>query len=147
LTRNTWSAFSPDGKWLAYTSTEAGNRFEIFVQSFPPSGAKYQISTDGGAWPLWSPDGTALYYSTDAGQHLVALDIRTEPTFVVGKPVALPIEAIFGGGLARNYDVTPSRQFVIVRAAGAADANQSWMQQINVVLNWDQELKQRVPTR
>src|SRR5207248_2726553 len=56
------SALSPDNKWLAYASTEIGNRLEIFVQPFPPTGAKYQVSTNGGRSPLWSPDGTQIYY-------------------------------------------------------------------------------------
>jgi Tol biopolymer transport system component len=61
------SAFSPDGHWLAYASTEMGNRHEVFVQPFPFTGAKYQISTEGGTTPLWSPDQTQLYYWANLG--------------------------------------------------------------------------------
>jgi Tol biopolymer transport system component len=54
------SRFSPDGKWIAYTSIETG-RFEVFVQPFPLTGAKYQISKQGGGHALWSPDGKELF--------------------------------------------------------------------------------------
>src|SRR5262249_32951380 len=52
---------SPDGHWLAYTSTETG-RSEVYVQSFPDPGGKWQISTHGGADPMWSPNGRELFY-------------------------------------------------------------------------------------
>src|SRR5262245_20324718 len=78
VARTTRCMSSPDGKWLAYASTEIGNRREIFVQPFPPTGAKYQISTEGGTTPLWSPDGTQLYYY-GPNQRLIAVDVRAQP--------------------------------------------------------------------
>jgi hypothetical protein len=143
------SAFSPDGKWLAYASIEIGNRFEIFVQPFPPTGAKHQVSTEGGRAPLWSPDGRQLYYHDNLGQRLVAVDVQTQPIFSAGKPVALPIEASFFSALHRNYDIMPDgKQFVVITPAGASvDSNPSSAQQINVVLNWFEELKRLVPTK
>lgn len=146
------TAFSPDGKWLTYTSTETGNRPEIFVQPFPPTGAKYQISTEGGRTPLWAPDGTQLHYWAHLSLQLVAVDIRTQPTFSIGNRVVLPIDAIFFTGVlgARNYDLTPDgKQFVVVTSADstARDSNRLPPQQINVVLNWSEELKQLVPTK
>jgi serine/threonine-protein kinase len=144
-----FSAFSPDGKWLAYASIEIGNRYEIFVQPFPPTGAKHQVSTEGGRTPLWSPDGRQLYYQDNLGQRLVAVDVRTQPIFSAGKPVALPIEALFLSALHRNYDIMPDgKQFVVITPAGASvDSNPSSAQQINVVLNWFEELKRLVPTK
>src|SRR5262249_38940792 len=53
--------FSPDGKWVAYQSNESG-RSEVYVQPFPGPGAKFQISTDGGANPLWRRDGKELFF-------------------------------------------------------------------------------------
>jgi eukaryotic-like serine/threonine-protein kinase len=144
-----FSTFSPDGKWLAYTSTEIGNREEIFVQPFPPTGAQFQISTEGARTPLWSPDGKQLYYYANLSQRFVAVDVRTQPTFGSGKAVALPIEALFNSPLARNYDVTPDgKQFVVITPAVAStDSNRSSTPQINVVLNWYEELKRLVPTK
>jgi WD40-like Beta Propeller Repeat len=144
-----FSTFSPDGKWLAYTSTEIGNREEIFVQPFPPTGAQFQISTEGARTPLWSPDGKQLYYYANLSQRFVAVDVRTQPTFGSGKAVALPIEALFNSPLARNYDVTPDgQQFVVITPVVAStDSNRSSTPQINVVLNWYEELKRLVPTK
>jgi serine/threonine-protein kinase len=144
------AAFSPDGKWLAYVSTELGNRREIFVQPFPPTGAKYPVSMDGGTTPLWSPDGSHLYW-VKPGQQLVAADVRTQPTFSVGTTIVLPIEAVFVAGLfgEANYDIMPDgKQFVVVtQASTAGQTNGRPVQRLEVVLNWQEELKARVPTK
>jgi serine/threonine-protein kinase len=145
-------AFSPDGKWLAYASTEISRRREIFVQPFPPTGAKYQVSTEGGTMPLWSPDGSQLYWVVTPNQRLVEADVRTEPTFSAGKIIVVPIDAILGSGLfgGRNYDLTPDgKQFVVVTSAAgtAGDLNRPPVQQIEVVLNWAEELKTRVSVK
>jgi len=150
-----FAAFSPDGKWIAYASTELGKGEEVFVQPFPPTGSKYQISTGGGRAPLWSADGKQLYYhgngaggSANLGQRLFAVDVRTQPTFAVERSVTLPIEVNAGNStLARNYDIMPDgKQFVVTTPASvAADSNRSSTQQINVVLNWFEELKRLVP--
>ncbi len=58
------SSLSPDGHWLAYMSNDSGQN-EVYVQPFPPTGAKYQISTSGGRNALWSPDGKQLFYQPD----------------------------------------------------------------------------------
>jgi serine/threonine-protein kinase len=152
-----FAAFSPDGKWIAYASNELGKGEEVFVQPFPPTGSKYQISTGGGRAPLWSADGKQLYYhgnaaggSANLGQRLVAVDVRTQPTFAVERSVTLPIEVNVGNStLARNYDIMPDgKQFVVTTPASVtSDSNVSSTRQINVVLNWFTELQQRVPTR
>src|SRR3989304_5530797 len=64
--------FSPDGKWLAYTSEESGRR-EIYVQPYPGPGGKWQISTDGGQEPVWNPKGGELFYRS--GGQLMAVEI------------------------------------------------------------------------
>jgi eukaryotic-like serine/threonine-protein kinase len=142
------STLSPDGKWFAYASTEIGNRAEIFVQPFPPTGSKYQVSTEGGRFPLWLPDGKQLAYHANLTQRFLVVDVRTQPTFDPGRSVELPIDAIFFGN-ARNFDVTPDgTQFVVVRpAAASADYDRSATQQINVVLNWFDDLKAKVPKK
>jgi len=147
--RATHATFSSDGKWLAYVSTEAGNRTEIFVQDFQRTGAKYQVSTEGGTFPVWSPDGTQLFYWPLQRQGLVGVDVQTRPSFSYGKSAAQPIEAIFTGAPRRNYDIMPDgKQFVVIRPADvSADANSSINSQISVVTNWFEELKARVPVK
>jgi Tol biopolymer transport system component len=145
------SSFSPDGKWLAYASTEIGNRREVFVQPIPLTGQPYQVSSDGGTTPVWSRDGSQLYYWASLGQQFVAVDVRTQPTFAAVHRVVLSIDALFVSGRfpARNYDVMPDGQFVVVTRADppAAEPQRSPAQQIEYVFNWADELRGRVPAK
>jgi eukaryotic-like serine/threonine-protein kinase len=134
--------FSPDGRWLAYVSDESG-RFEIYVQPYPGPGGKWQISTEGGTEPVWNPNGRELFYRS--GDKMMAVDIATQPSFAAGKPKVLfagqyvPTPVTFP-----NYDVSPDGQrFLMLKPSDAAEAAPT---QINVVLNWFEELKQKVPT-
>jgi eukaryotic-like serine/threonine-protein kinase len=111
---------SRDGRWLAYSSNESG-RLEVYVVPFPvPDGRQWQISTDGGVMPLWSPRGDELFYMDLRGS-MVAVQVTTGTSFAAGESRAL----FAAGDLARraisrrNYDVTPDGQrFVMVRPAG-----------------------------
>jgi Tol biopolymer transport system component len=133
--------FSPDGRWLAYISNESG-RYEVYVQSYPGPGGKWQISTDGGTEPAWNPNGREVFYRS--GDKMLAVDIETQPSFAVGKARVLfsgsyePTAATFS-----NYDVSPDGQrFLMLKPSETEQAST----QINVVLNWFEELKRRVPT-
>jgi eukaryotic-like serine/threonine-protein kinase len=128
-------AFSPDGRWLAYQSTESG-RGEIYVQAFPEPGRKWQVSTQGGAFPIWSPDGATLYYVA-ADRKLMRVEVSTSPGFDAGVPEALspvPLAAI----AARNLLVAApdGQRFLGVLAAGNATATPT-----TVVLEWDAALR------
>ncbi|MBI3472582.1 MAG: PD40 domain-containing protein [Candidatus Solibacter usitatus] len=75
---------SPDGRWVAYRSNESGKP-EVYVQPFPPSGGKWQISTAGGHEPRWRRDGKELFYTL--GQKIRAVPVKTEgATFEAGIP-------------------------------------------------------------
>ena len=132
--------FSPDGRLLAYISDESG-RYEIYVQSYPGPGGKWQISTEGGTEPAWNRNGRELFFRS--GDKMMAVDIATQSGFAAGKP-----RILFEGpylptpSTIPNYDVSPDGQrFLMLKpieqAAGPT--------QINVVLNWFEELKQKVP--
>jgi len=133
--------FSPDGRWLAYASDESG-RLEIYVQPYPGPGGKWQISTEGGNEPAWNPNGRELFYRS--GDKMMAVEIATQPSFAAGKP-----RMLFEGqyqltpGAFPNYDVSPDGQsFLMLKPSEQAQAAPT---QINVVLNWFEELKQKVP--
>ena len=83
----TCGRFSPNGRWMAYTSNETG-RDEVYVQSFPTSGAKWLVSTNGGGWPRWRRDGKELFYLASDGK-LMAVSVNGEGTFKAGVPKAL----------------------------------------------------------
>ena len=78
--------FSPDGKWMAYQSNESG-QFQVYVQTVPLSGAKYQISTSGGSSPSWRRDGKELFSSAD--QKLMAVPVKLGATVEAGTPQPL----------------------------------------------------------
>ena len=106
------SKFSPDGKWIAYTSVETG-RFEVFVQPFPRTGAKFQVTKQGGGHALWSPDGKELFF--DNNQQLFAVSVQTKPAFSAGAPLPLPIRGFIQGNARRQYDLMPDgKQFLMM---------------------------------
>jgi eukaryotic-like serine/threonine-protein kinase len=139
------STFSPDGRWVAYMATTEGDS-DIYVQPFPPTGAKYQVST-GGRTPAWSPDGKQLFFHAIGLNRFVVVDIRTEHGLTVGLPVPLPIDDAIHPLAQRNYDVTPDgKQLLIVLPAQAQTAaGRRGTAQINMVLNWFEELQTRAP--
>jgi Tol biopolymer transport system component len=132
--------FSPNGRWLAYSSNESG-RFEVYVQAFPGPGGKWQISIEGGVEPVWARNGEELFYRN--GDRMMAVDITADPTFSAGTP-SLLFEGPYqlSGGTRPNYDVTPDGQhFLMVNLS----EQESPVTRLTVVLNWFEELKERVP--
>ena len=133
------AAFSPDGRWIAYTSDESG-RNEVYVRAYPGPGGKFTISTQGGREPLWSPDGRELFYRTEDNKVMV-VPVKLTPEFIAGIPKML-FEGRFSlGPYPWWYDITPDGQrFVMLQTV-----EESRQMEIVVVLNWFEELKQRVP--
>ncbi len=141
------SAFSPDGRWLAYSSGESGT-VQVFVQPFPKTGAKHRVTQQEAALPLWSPDGKELFYVKLTSGQLMGIDITTDAAFEFGNEQALGIRGMVGGNLRiRPYDITPDGQrFLMVFPADQADSvAETPDEQINIVQNWFEELKERVP--
>jgi Tol biopolymer transport system component len=133
--------FSPDGRWIAYMSDESGHS-EIYVQPYPGPGGKWQISTDGGTEPVWNRNGRELFYRN--GNKMMAVEITTQPSFALGNPrVLLEGPYMLATVPISNYDVSPDgRRFLMIKPTEQAQAAAT---QINVVLNWFEELKRRVP--
>ncbi len=134
-------AVSPDGRWIAYSSNESVPG-QIFVRPFPNvEDGRHLVSVDGGISPVWSPDGSELFYrNRDA---MIAVSVQTEPEFSVGTPTVL-FRGGYAGGVAgpegRLYDLAPDgARFVMIDTGGTTTDS------FRVVLNWDQELLERVP--
>ncbi len=146
--RETWGAFSPDGRWVAYHSNESG-RDEIYVRPFVPPGAmgaavaasgQWQVSTAGGIHPKWRPDGKELYYLNPASEMMAAPITVSGSTIEPAAPVRLFPTRTFGGGVdsgqGRQYDIAPDGRFLINTAlSGAAAAP------ITLLMNWNPEGK------
>ena len=128
------SAFSPDGKWLAYTSTESG-RAEVYVSTFPQAGSKWQVSTAGGVFPLWSRDGKTLFYSSasSAPHDLMAVRLEAQGKALrIGAPQKLFTLAPFTFG----SDVAPDGRFLIGQSG-----QQSSPEPLTLRTDWTAELK------
>jgi serine/threonine-protein kinase len=143
------AVFSPDGRWVAYTSTERGTT-TVYVQPFPATGTIYQLSakpSDDPHEPVWSPDGKELFYNPRISGFEV-VSVTTEPTFAFGNPVGLPKPfPTSPASQRRAYDITPGGRFVRLFPAGQTESGSFAARQIQVVLNWFEELKTRVPAK
>jgi dipeptidyl aminopeptidase/acylaminoacyl peptidase len=136
-----WAEFSPDGRWLAFSSNESG-RWEAYVQPFPGPGGKVQLSTEGGAEVMWAPNGRELFYRD--GEKMMAVAVTLAPTFAAGKPQVL-FEGSYEMGLVpgmTNYDVARDGRFLM-----AKNERPSAPTRLEVVLNWVEELQRRVPAK
>jgi len=124
--------FSPDGRWVSYTSTESG-RPEIYVQAFPTPGRKFQVSTNGGDYSIWRADGRQIAFAATGGVQLV--DVQTGAEVQVGaERVARLRDAYVYGYLMKDF----ARMLAIipVQASNASGT-------VTVLLNWRQELKEK----
>ena len=143
------AAFSPDGQWLAYQSSETGTN-QIFVQPFPSTGAKYPLVRGG--HPFWSPDGREIHYNP-AAQQTAFVGITTRPTFSFGEPTIVPLSGLRSRNPStdpRVWDVMPDGKKIIGTADAAADPASSGTPagpQIQAVLNWFEDLKQRMSAK
>jgi Tol biopolymer transport system component len=134
------AAISPDGRWVAYASNETG-RFEVYVQSFPTPGGKWQISTEGGDQPQWRRDGKELFFLAPS-RKIMAVSVQDQATFQPGIPQALFEAAVNMSGLSDSrsrFVFTADGQRVLVIVNLGQEAGMS--SPINVVLNWNAELK------
>ena len=148
-----WAILSPDGKWIAYDSDESGKP-EVYVAPYPAIAPRERISTNGGLHPLWAPDGRELYYRTGASPEeleqralaqktrVMAVPIETKPAFKAGQPRMLFEGPYFESG--HDIAVTPDgKGFILIRETDT----QTGPREIEVVVNWPEELKQRVQVR
>jgi serine/threonine-protein kinase len=146
--------FSPDGRWLVYSSDESGQE-EVYVRPYPGPGRAVQISTRGGSSPAWSRDGPEVFYRKVVGSdrtkdafysvRLHVDDNRLAP----GQP-----EKLFGGTYARSfqirsYDVAPDGRFLLIKGNDesilSAVIEELFPKRIQVVQNWFAELEEKIP--
>jgi serine/threonine protein kinase/Tol biopolymer transport system component len=141
------SAFSPDGRRLAYGVRSAGTA-KVRVESFPPKGdTPYEISINGAHHPLWSADGSELLLFP-AGGSLLSFKVQSGSSFAVSAPTPVP-----GGFFAntstnspRNHDLFGKHGFIFVDDRGSEDKSPT-PEVINVVLNWFSELNRLLPAK
>ncbi len=137
-------SFSPDGRWLAYSSTETG-RSEVFVATFPPGGGKWQVSDGGGTQARWSGDGRELFFRTDAG--IMSVKVSSEGSSFRASRPEIVFEGNFLGGLQGvllpgfnfpDYDVSADgKRFVMFQ--GTTEG--ALATEAKIVLGWFEELR------
>jgi serine/threonine protein kinase/Tol biopolymer transport system component len=130
--------FSPDGKWVAYSSNESGN-WEVYVSPFPNGASKWQVSRAGGEEPRWRRDGKELFYLSAEGK-MMAVAVKTGTNFEAGSPVTLfqtrtrqPVSFMD----AFSYDVTGDGQKFLINTR----VDERNAAPLSVVLNWASEME------
>ncbi len=136
--------FSPDGNWLAYTSTQnESGREEVYVRPYPGPEPAIQISGDGGANVAWSPDGRQIYYNQ--GDVLMAVDVTPGDEFQAGRAAPLIDPWTFSFTPVRGYDLFPDGSFVLAVADDDRSLSEQFgVTEFHVILNFFEELKARV---
>jgi serine/threonine protein kinase len=140
---------SPSGKWMAYRSDESGQN-EVYVRAFPDVDRdRRKVSTNGGGEPLWAPNGRELFYLSNDNV-VMSTTLQTEPAFNFGTPKELFKSKYVSNTIGHPWDISPDgKRFIMIKppAAAAAAPPAAAQPKIGIVLNWFEELKQRVPTK
>jgi len=122
--------FSPDGKYVAYVSSESG-RPEVYVRPTPPAAGRWQVSVDGGRQPEWRRDGKELFFQTE-NREFIVVDVDTREGFTKGKPRVLLETPSIG-----DYAVSADAQRFLFSVPIEVGTNAP----IVVVLNWHRLLQ------
>jgi Tol biopolymer transport system component len=129
--------FSPDGRWVVYQSDE-GTRMDLYVEPYPKSADKFQITHDGGQFPVWTPDNKEVIFVS--GGMLYSLEIQTKPALTFTNPVKLAVSGFVQDETAdamRNYDIMPDgKQFVMILPTDNTNKDAGPPPEIRGVLNW-----------
>jgi Tol biopolymer transport system component len=139
-----YPAFSPDGRWLVYTSNESGIS-QVYVRAFPDQGGKWQISNDGGTYPNWSSDRRTIFFRT-LDNRIMTVDYTSKgDAFTSGKPRLWSNETIAEVGTSRNYDLHPDGKRVVALMPVETVGGQKAQHQVTFLLNFFDELRRKVP--
>ena len=138
------AAFSPDGRWVAYSSSETGI-LEVYVRPFPGAGGRVRVSTSGGQHPMWSRKRSELFYRASADNAImVALYQVQGDTFHLDKPNRWSATAIETRGPFRNFDIHPDGDRFAVMPAVREERRRD---HVTLILGFADELRRLVPVR
>jgi Tol biopolymer transport system component len=138
-----YPAFSPDGRWLAYMSLESATG-EVYVRPFPGPGGRWQISSGGGSFPVWSRDGRELLFKgTDQRVMAVSYTARGD-SFIAMKPRAWMAKPVMTLGTLSTWDLAPDGKRLAAFQQDTDDQEKP-PTHLTFLLNFFDELQRRVP--
>jgi Tol biopolymer transport system component len=137
-------SFSPDGKWVAYSSSESGS-FQVYVRAFPDKGGKWQISNVSGVYPAWSRNGHELFFRTEDNQIMVASYTVKGESFVADKPRVWSEKRI--GNIAANYDLAPDGKRIVALFSAETVEGQKAQSHVTFLINFFDEVRRRTATQ
>ena len=139
-------SFSPDGRWLAYSSNESGSN-QIYVRAFPDKGGKWQISNGGGGlYPQWSRNGRELFYRNSENRLMVTAYSAKGDSFAADKPRLWAQQQLPDPGFnGITYDLGPDGRVVALIPAEAPESESS-PDRLIFLENFFDELRRKVPT-
>jgi serine/threonine-protein kinase len=142
-----YPSFSPDGRWLAYSSNEGGS-FEVYVRSFPDKGRKWQVSNGGGSYPMWSRTAHELFFETPDAHVMVAPYSVTNDSFVAEKPRLWSPKALANMvNSVKNVELAPDGKRVAALMPAATPEDPSTQNHVTFLLNFFDELERRAPAQ
>jgi serine/threonine-protein kinase len=139
-------SFSADGRWLAYTSNESGAN-QVYVRAFPDKGQRWQISSSGGVYPVFSRDGRHLFFRTEDSRLIMAAAYAANNgSFVAGKPRVWSETRMANTGLsASNYDVAADGTRVVALMPVQRPDVPNEQNHVVFLMNFFDELRRRAP--
>ena len=143
---NSFPALSPNGRWLAYSSTDSGV-YEVYVRAFPDKGKKWLISIRGGNMPMWSSNGKDLFYRTDDGRIMVASYTVSGDSFVPDTPRLWSDKRLANTGVTLNLDLAPDgKRFAVLMSADNPEPRET-RGHVTLMLNFFDEVRRLVPAK
>jgi serine/threonine-protein kinase len=140
-------SFSPDGRWLAYSSDESGTS-QVYVRAFPDNGGKWQISNGGGAYPMWSRTGRELFFETLDNHIMVASYTEKGDSFVADKPRMWSDKQLGGvSNGARNVDRAPDGKRIVALMPVETAEGQKAQNHVIFLENFFDEVRRRTATQ
>jgi len=142
------AAIAPDGRWMAYESSDSGLS-QVYVRPFPNvADAQHQISTAGGRTPVWAPNGRELFFAN--GSSMMSATVQLTPTFSAGNPTKLfdgpplVLDGRFIGGTLPTFDISRDGQRFLMIRENAVSSEGNTPASMIVVQNWFEELKAKM---
>jgi Tol biopolymer transport system component len=138
-------SFSPDGRWLAYSSDESGT-FQVYVRAFPDKGGKWQISNSGGTYPMWSRNGRELFFETLDNHIMTAAYTVKGDSFVADRPRVWSEKQIEGTpNFLKNVDLAPDGKRIVALMPAESAQGQQAQSHVIFLENFFDEVRRRVP--